>query len=230
MGDRPLGERDLLRWAEALAGIARTGLGFTENLYERERYEEVLEVAAEIRARAADGVDVDDQIQEWMRSVGEGVPGYVTPKIAIGAAVGNDDGELLLIKRADSGFWLFPTGWADVGYSPAEIAVKEVQEETGIDVEVVRLIAVLDGIRQGVTRIPLYSLLFQCRAVGGELRPHPLETADLGWFPRDAMPSPLAGFGAWGDRVFDALEGGPVEVFFERPRRRPWSGDPETPG
>ncbi len=222
MGDRPLGEKDLLRWAEALAGIARTGLGFTENLYERERYEEVLAVAADIRAHAADGIDVDDQIHEWMRAVGEGVPGYVTPKIAIGAAVGNADGELLLIKRADSGFWLFPTGWADVGYSPAEIAVKEVAEETGIEVEVERLIAVFDGIRQGVTRIPLYSLLFQCRAVGGELRPHPLETADLGWFGRHEMPEPLAGFGAWGDRVFDALEGGEVDVFFERPRPRPW--------
>lgn len=222
MGDRPLGERDLLRWAEALAGIARTGLGFTENLYERERYAEVLEVAADIRAHASDGVDAADKVHEWMGEVGRGIPGYVTPKVAIGAAVGNDDGELLLIKRSDSGFWLFPTGWADVGYSPAEIAVKEVEEETGIEVEVVRLIAVLDGIRQGVTRIPLYSLLFQCRAVGGELRPHPLETADLGWFARDRMPSPLAGFGAWGDRVFDALEGGDIDVFFEPPRRRPW--------
>lgn len=230
MGDRPLGEKDLVRWAESLAGIARTGLGFTENLYERERYQEVLEVAAEIRAHAADGVDVDDQVHEWMRSVGSGVPGYVTPKIAVGAAVGNDDGELLLIKRADSGVWLFPTGWADVGYSPAEIAVKEVQEETGIEVEVVRLIAVLDGIRQGVTRIPLYSLLFQCRAVGGELRPHPLETADLGWFGRDAMPSPLAGFGAWGDRVFHALDGGEVEVYFESPRPRQSPGDPDHRG
>ena len=131
---------------------------------------------------------------------------------------------MLLIQRADSGFWLFPTGWADVGYSAAEIVVKEVKEETGIDVEVTRLIAVLDGMRQGFTRTPLYSLLFQCRPIGGDLKPHPLETADVGWFNRDHLPSPLAGFGAWGDRVFSALAGEVVDVYFEPPRLRPWSG------
>lgn len=221
----PLSERDLVRWAEALAGIARTGLGFTESLYERERYEEVLAVAADIRSHAADRVDPAERIDEWMRGVGQGVAGYVTPKIAIGAAVGNDVGELLLIKRADSGFWLFPTGWADVGYSAAEIVVKEVREETGIDVEVVRLIGVLDGIRQGFTRFPLYSLLFQCRAVGGDLQGHPLETADVGWFDRDHLPSPLAGRGYWGQRIFDAFDGRSTEVFYESPRSKPWSSE-----
>lgn len=219
----PLTEADLVRWAESLAGIARTGLAFTESLYERERYEEVLAVAADIRAHADDVIDPLDKLDEWMRDIGTGVAGYVTPKIAIGAAVGNDDGELLLIKRRDSGFWLFPTGWADVGYSASEIVVKEVREETGIEVEVVRLIAVLDGIRQGITRFPLYSLLFQCRPVGGELSGHPLETSDLGWFTQDDLPAPLAGFGAWGDRVFSALAGADVEVYFEPPRPNPWS-------
>lgn len=219
----PLSEADLVRWAESLAGIARTGLAFTESLYERERYEEILAVAADIRAHAEDHPDPVEKVAEWMKTVGEGVAGYVTPKIAVGAAVGNDDGELLLIKRPDSGFWLFPTGWADVGYSAAEIVVKEVREETGIDVEVVRLIAVLDGIRQGFTRVPLYSLLFQCRPVGGKLDGHPLETADLGWFGRDRLPSPLAGFGFWGDRVFTALAGGDVDVYFEPPRPEPWA-------
>jgi ADP-ribose pyrophosphatase YjhB (NUDIX family) len=217
-----LSESDLVRWAEALAGIARTGLAFTESLYEQERYEEILAVAADIRVHAALALEPVAQIDEWMRSVGKGVPGYVTPKIAVGAAVGNDDGELLLIQRADSGFWLFPTGWADVGYSAAEVVVKEVKEETGIDVEVVRLIAVLDGMRQGFTRVPLYSLLFQCRPLGGELHCHPLETADVGWFGRDRLPEPLAGFGFWGDRVFEALAGGPIEVYYEPPRPQPW--------
>src|SRR6478752_8729903 len=128
--------RDLLRWSESLAGIARTGLGFTESLYERERFEEVLKVAGDIKAAADEALEVrretDHFVQEWMDSVGEGVPGYVTPKVAIGAVVGNDRGELLLVQRADSGIWLYPTGWADVGYSPSEVAVKEVQEETGV--------------------------------------------------------------------------------------------------
>ncbi len=220
----PLTEVDLLRWAEALSGIARTGLGFTESLYERERFEEVLAVAADIRA--ASGVDVDREalVDEWLKGVGQGVPGYVTPKVAVGAVVGNEAGEMLLIKRADSGVWLYPTGWADVGYSPSEVAVKEVGEETGIACEVVGLLAVLDGLRQGFTRVPLYSLVFHCRALGGELAAHPLETSDVGWFARDALPSPLAGYQQWGDLAFAALDGQATPVFFDEPRNPPWHG------
>ncbi len=173
--DRNVPLKTLLRWSESLSAIARTGLGFTESLYEQERFEEILKVAADIRFEAdeepADADAEDGLVQEWMATVGKGVPGYVTPKVAVGAAVGNDKGELLLIQRADSGIWLYPTGWCDVGYSAAEVVVKEVEEETGIEVEPVRLIAVLDGLRLGFTRVPLYSLLFYCRAVGGSLQP-----------------------------------------------------------
>ena len=167
--DRDVPLKTLLRWSEALSGIARTGLGFTESLYEQERFEEILKVAADIRAEA-DGENEDPDyagglVQEWMDTVGKGVPGYVTPKVAVGAAVGNDKGELLLIQRADSGIWLYPTGWCDVGYSAAEVVVKEVEEETGIIAEPVRLIAVLDGLRLGFTRVPalLAPLLLQGR-------------------------------------------------------------------
>ncbi len=128
--------QDLLRWSEALVGIAKTGLGFTDSLYEKERYEEILAVASDIRVAAGTEYDPEHFIDEWMKGVGDGVPGYQTPKIAIGAAVANDDGELLLVQRADSGIWLYPTGWADIGYSAAEVAVKEVLEETGIECEV----------------------------------------------------------------------------------------------
>ena len=127
---------DLLRWAEALAGSARTGLGFTENLYEQERYEEILKVAAEIRSQAdaLGGKNIDAEVlaDEWLKSVGKGVPGYVTPKITVGAVVGNDKNELLLVQRADSLVWLYPTGWADVGYSASAVVVQEATEETGI--------------------------------------------------------------------------------------------------
>src|SRR5215475_7150261 len=138
---------DLLRWSEALSGIARTGLGFTQSLYEKERFEEVLKVASDIRAAAIEEAESDTLYEEWLSTVGEGVAGYVTPKVAVAAVVGNDDGEVLLTQRADSGVWLYPVGYADPGYSPSEIALKEVFEETGIEVEVQSLIAVLDGLR-----------------------------------------------------------------------------------
>src|SRR5476649_2608668 len=91
----PASAADLHRWAETLSGIARTGLGFTESLYERERFEEVLKVAADIRVAArrdADRFEAPEVVDGWLRSVGEGVAGYVTPKIAVGAVVGNDAG------------------------------------------------------------------------------------------------------------------------------------------
>lgn len=218
-------ERELLRWAETLSATARTGLGFTENLYERERFEEVLAVAADIRSHVEGGFHPEQQVQEWLDTVGSGVAGYVTPKITVGAVVGNDKGELLMIQRADSGIWLYPTGWADVGYSPAEVVVKEVHEETGIECEVVRPIAILDGQRRGFTRIPLISLVFHCRMTGGALNPHPLECTDVGWFAEDALPEPTAGAELWSDQAFQAIRGEDLAVQFDHPRTPPWRGE-----
>lgn len=232
--------RDLARWSETLAAIARTGLGFTENLYERERFEEVLHVAADIKAAAAQlddavaarvAADIEDAevqretdhfVQEWLESVGEGVPGYVTPKVAIGAVVGNDRHQLLLVQRADSGIWLYPTGWADVGYSPAEVAVKEVAEETGIQCEPERLIAVIDGQRMGFSRFGMYMLLFHCTAVGGELVRHPLECSDVGWFDADELPERTAGAQWWGPMAFSAIRGDELPTTFDPVRDPIW--------
>ncbi len=230
--------RDLARWSETLAAIARTGLGFSESLYERERFEEVLNVAADIKAAAnealghAPAIDEDEAaetareqdhfVQEWLESVGVGVPGYVTPKVAIGAVVGNDDGELLLVQRADSGIWLYPTGWADVGYSPAEVAVKEVSEETGVECLPERVLAVIDGQRMGFSRFGMYMLLFHCRAVGGELACHPLECADVGWFGPETLPETTAGAQWWAPMAFAAIRGDDMPTHFDPVRSPIW--------
>lgn len=221
---------DLIRWAEALAGIARTGLGFTDSTYEQERYQEILEVASDIKA----AVDQDagaavEHREEWLRTVRSGVAGYATPKVAVGAVVGDDHGRLLLIQRADSGVWLYPTGWADIGYSPAEVAVKEVWEEAGIQCEAVQPLAILDGLRLGFTRLPLYSLVFHCRAVGGELAAHPQECLDAGWFTRDTLPEPLASADRWVDLAFDAIEGRSYTTSFDLPRQPVWRGTDHDP-
>ncbi len=217
-------DQELLRWSEALSAIARTGLGFTASLYEQERFQEVLSVAADMRATVEEGPSASEWLGEWMKEIGKGVPGYVTPKLAVGCVVGNDTGEILLVQRADSGVWLYPTGWADVGYSPAEVVVKEVHEETGIHVEPVRIIAVIDGVRNQFTRVPLYSIVFHCRAIGGDMKPHPLECRDVGWFSRDALPQPLVGYERWGPTAFDAIDGKPVDVTFDAPRTPVWRG------
>ena len=227
--DEPVSEKVLRRWAEALAGVARTGIGFTESQYERERFEEVLQIAGDIKAAAEVGLDgvVDAQghVVEWMKEVGSGIAGYATPKVAVGAAVTNDAGELLLIQRADSGVWLYPTGWCDVGYSAPEVVVKEVLEETGMEVEPVRLIGVLDGMRLGASRIPLYSLLFFCRVTGGSMKLHPLECTDAGWFTRDQLPTPTLGAERWAGPIFAAIDGEHRDVFYDDLRRPVWRGD-----
>ncbi len=223
----PIDEYDLLRWGEALAGIARTGLGFTSNLFEKERYQEVLSLAAEIRAAASDRPEPGSQVEEWMKTIESGVAGYVTPKISVGAVVGNENNELLLIRRADSGVWLFPTGWADVGYSPAEIAVKEVWEETSVRCEPVRLIAVLDAMRQRITRKPFYSLVFLCRAISGTPTPHPLECTEAGFFGEDDLPEDIVRLQSqwWTSLAFRAIRGEVEDVFFQPPRSVPWEDE-----
>src|SRR5262245_26202076 len=166
--------------------------------------------------------ETDHFVQEWLANIGEGVPGYVTPKVAVGAVVGNDAGEILLVERAESGFWLYPTGWADIGYSPSEVAVKEVLEETGIECEPVSLLAVLDGQRRGFSRFGMYMMLFLCRAVGGDLRPHPLETSDVNWFREDALPERTAGAEWWAPRAFAAIRGHEEPTQFDPPRNPVW--------
>jgi ADP-ribose pyrophosphatase YjhB (NUDIX family) len=225
MAEKRATDLDLIRWSEALAGIARTGLAFTESIYERERFEEVLKIAADIRVTAGHDegrFDEGEVVSAWLESVGHGVAGYVTPKVAVGAIVSNEKRELLLIQRGDSGVWLYPTGWADIGYSAAEVVVKEVEEEAGILVEPLRLVAVFDGLRLGARGLPFYSLVFLCRAVGGELKPHPLETRDVGWFAEDALPEPLAGGGHWAPLAFGAIRGDSSDVVFDSPRPATW--------
>lgn len=222
-------EKDLRRWAEALAGVARTGMGFTDSQFERERYEEILLIAGDIKAVADEGrgetSEAAGHVVEWMKEFNTGVAGYITPKVAVGAAVVNDEGKLLLIQRADSGVWLYPTGWCDVGYSAPEVVEKEVREETGIEVEVVRLIGVLDGLQLGASRVPLYSLIFYCRAVGGTLRPHELECLDAGWFGRDELPEDTLGSERWAPEIFAVIDGVRSDVFYDDLRRPVWRGD-----
>ena len=78
-------EHDLVRWSEALAGIARTGLAFTESLYERERYEEVLHVASDIHAKISDSSNSEEKVTEWMTQASRAFqPGQSNRKMTSG--------------------------------------------------------------------------------------------------------------------------------------------------
>jgi hypothetical protein len=74
----------------------------------------------------------------------------------------------------------------------------------------------------GMTRIPLYSTVFLCRAVGGELQAHPLETRDVGWFAEDELPEWTIGAQQWGPHAFAAIRGEARPVLFDPPRANPW--------
>jgi ADP-ribose pyrophosphatase YjhB (NUDIX family) len=137
--------------------------------------------------------------------------------VGIGAVVFNARDELLLIERP-SHTWLYPTGWADVGYSPAQVVAKEVREETGLRVTPLRLIAVFDIrrlIEQDLDQ-QLYTLVFYCRLEGGELTVRPHEALNAGFFARDALPAPLAHPEmGWVENAWDAHEGKLKEAYFE---------------
>ena len=189
----------------------------------------MLHVAADMRHAAGHPVEPEELFHEWMRVVGSGVPGYVTPKVAVGAVVGNDRGVLLLMQRSDSKMWLHPTGWADVGYSPAEVAVKEVREETGIECEPLRVLSVVDGLRMSFSHVPLYSIVFFCRATGGSLAAHPLEASDVGWFTEDTVPEATIGRARWVPSAFAAIRGEVGPTTFDAVRDPVWRGEhPES--
>ena len=123
-------------WIQQLRAIAQTGLAFDPRIYDRERYEALLNLAATMAATLNDSASLDPELadayaQRWRADVVPGVPGYVTPKVGIGAIVFNGRTELLMVHRSE-GNWFVPTGWADIGYAPAEVAAKEVREETGL--------------------------------------------------------------------------------------------------
>ena len=89
-------------------------------------------------------------------------------------------------------------------------------------------LAVLDGLRMGYSLTPMYSILFHLKAVGGELTPHPLECAAVGWFGADELPWPTIGASRWGPYAFAAIRGERVDALFDPPRDPIWRGAHET--
>ncbi len=178
-----------LTWARQLQAIAQTGLAFSRDVYDRERYAAIRALAAQIMTEHSDAD---------LRRV-EGLfadqVGYATPKVDVRAAVFRDDGRILLVREtADGGRWTLPGGWADVDQSPRESVVREVREEAGVEVSVRKLAAVYDRERHP-HRPPypfhIYKLFFVCDLIGGDPRPG-VETSEVAFFTAPDVPADLS--------------------------------------
>jgi ADP-ribose pyrophosphatase YjhB (NUDIX family) len=208
---------ELARFVERVSAIARTGLAFNSTGFDAERYEELLREAARMRG-ALESVEAPAQealYREWREQVLPGYDGYVTAAVGCGAIVFNERDELLMILRPN-GRWWYPTGFCEVGVSPAENVAREVREETGFVARPVRLIAVTDSQKLGSPMRHIYSMLFYCRLDGGAPKPHPLEVLDLGFFPLDRLPEPMHGTSRkWVQLAHEFHSEGRIEPYFD---------------
>jgi ADP-ribose pyrophosphatase YjhB (NUDIX family) len=157
-------EPDWLVWARRIQALAQTGLAFTKDGYDRERYASLTALAAEMMAArsAGDPARIEDLFA--------GQTGYATPKVDVRGAVFDGDGRILLVREAaDNGRWTLPGGWADVNQSPSECVAREVLEEAGLEVRVRKLACVYDRARHALLPhypFHIYKMFFICEPAG----------------------------------------------------------------
>jgi ADP-ribose pyrophosphatase YjhB (NUDIX family) len=177
-----------LRWARELQAMAQTGLAFTRNPYDRERYRQLSDIAAQIMAEYT-GLDA-----QRLARLFAGETGYATPKLDVRGAAFRDGRVLLVREIADGNRWTLPGGWADVNASPSESIVKEMREESGFEVRVCKLAAVWDRARHAhepAYPFHIWKLFFLCEITGGEPRAS-LETSGVGFFAETELPTDLS--------------------------------------
>lgn len=181
-------ESDWLAWAREIQAAAQTGLAFTRDPYDRERYERLQRLAARIMS-ARTGEDV-----ARIAALFADQAGYATPKLGVRGAVFNADGRMLMVRETeDEHRWSLPGGWAEVNQSAGESVAREVFEESGYVVRPVKLAAAWDKGRH--TRLPMpfsiTTLFFICRLEGGGPVTS-LETSEVGWFSEVEIPADLS--------------------------------------
>ncbi|TAI47802.1 NUDIX hydrolase [Flagellimonas allohymeniacidonis] len=173
-----------LNLVKRLKAIADTGLVYTEGDYDKERYEELQKISLQLLAHIAEApLQV---MQDFFVPQKE----YPTPKVDVRGFVLNDKNEVLMARERVDGKWTIPGGWADVGSTPSEVAVKEIFEETGLAARVVRLLGIYD--KQVHPHPPepyyIYKIVFLCEITGGSLIPG-FDMLGADFFPLDALPS-----------------------------------------
>lgn len=170
------------KWIAELQLISQNGLTFTKDAFDKERFEQVRTIAAEIAS------DYTMMTFEKIKTIFANETGYATPKLDVRAAVFDND-KILLVQERQDNLWTLPGGWADVNSSPAESVRREVKEESGFDVDVKKLIAFHDKQHQDYPpQLPhAYKALFFCDLVGGKATPS-IETQAVGFFAKDEIP------------------------------------------
>lgn len=172
----------LLDKAKRIQALAKTGLNYSPNHYDIERFEELYQISLDMIQQLT---DLDEPLSQiHIESEKE----YPTPKVDIRAVVFKEN-QMLLVQESNDRHWALPGGWGDIGYTPAEVAVKEVKEEAGLDVKVNRLVAVLDNRFHGhrPSMIHVYKIFIWCELLGGSLAPSP-DIVDAQFFAADALP------------------------------------------
>jgi ADP-ribose pyrophosphatase YjhB (NUDIX family) len=195
-----------LTWAQRIQAIAQTGLTFSHDMYDIERYEELRAIAAKMMA-AYSGADVDMIRGLFAREVG-----YATPKIDVRGVVFRGDAILLVKERAD-GLWTLPGGWADVGDAPSAAVEREIAEESGYQARATKLLALYDRNKHGHPPRPdhVYKLFFLCELLGGAPSTT-METDGVGFFREDQLP----------DLSVDRIMPAQIARMFEHLRHPEW--------
>lgn len=171
-----------LGWAKQLQSIAQAGLTYSKDVYDLERFEM-------IRAISVDMLSLQTDVSTTMiKDLFANETGYATPKVDIRAVVFKDD-KILMVKENTDDKWALPGGWGDIGLTPSEGAVKEVEEESGFDVKAIKLIGVLDKKCHPHPPSPyhVYKMFIQCEIVGGRPR-EGIETSAVGFFAENELP------------------------------------------
>lgn len=175
-----------LDWAREIQALSQTGLHFAENDYQRERYQRLIEIAAEIFSQYSD-LAYQPLVDRFLKQTG-----YATPRVDVRGAVFRDDRLLLVRERMDGG-WTMPGGWADVGDLPSESVEREVWEEAGFRVKARKVIGVYDANRTGPLEVfHAFKIVFLCDLISGEPRPSN-ETSEVAFFGLEDIPIKLSG-------------------------------------
>ena len=166
-----------------IKAIAETGLVYTEGDYDKERYEELRGISLQMLAELSD-ISLTKLNNFFLPQLD-----YPTPKVDVRGFVLNGRDEILMAKESIDDRWTIPGGWADIGTSPKEVVVKEIKEETGMEAEVIRLLAIYDKQRHQHPPEPhyVYKLIFFCKATGGQLSPG-FDMRGADWFALNRLP------------------------------------------